>query len=84
MEEHGQSLIELMVVVIIAFLIPIALERFEIRALALVAAEIIAGLVLGKSGLNVIGAGRCRAVRPRYPRTRHVGRSGEHSTSGRS
>ncbi len=55
MEEHGQTLIELMVVVIIAFLIPIVLERFKIRALPLVVAEIIAGLVLGKSGFNVIG-----------------------------
>lgn len=55
MEEHGQSLVSLMIVVGVAFLIPIVLERFRIRALPVVVAEIIAGLLLGKSGFDLIG-----------------------------
>ncbi|MBD2844236.1 monovalent cation:proton antiporter family protein [Paenibacillus sp. IB182496] len=43
-----------MIVVIVAFLIPIVLHHFKIRALPVVVAEIIAGLALGHSGFNLI------------------------------
>ncbi|WP_099159102.1 cation:proton antiporter family protein [Virgibacillus ndiopensis] len=51
--EH-QSLTSLMIVVGIAFFIPIILQRFNLRFIPVVIAEIIAGLLIGKSGLNII------------------------------
>ncbi|MFZ3577181.1 cation:proton antiporter [Virgibacillus sp. DJP39] len=52
MEHH--SLTSLMIVVAIAFFIPIILQRFNLRFIPVVIAEIIAGLVIGKSGFNLI------------------------------
>ncbi len=51
--EH-QSLTSLMIVVGIAFFIPILLQRFNLRFIPVVIAEIIAGLIIGKSGFNII------------------------------
>lgn len=48
------SLVSLMSVVAIAFLIPIILDRFRIRFIPVVVAEIVVGLIMGKSGLNWI------------------------------
>ncbi|TLS38952.1 cation:proton antiporter family protein [Pseudalkalibacillus caeni] len=52
MEQH--SLTSLMVVVGIAFFIPIILQRFKLRFIPVVIAEIIAGLIIGQSGFNII------------------------------
>ncbi|UOQ42762.1 cation:proton antiporter [Halobacillus salinarum] len=52
MEHH--SLTSLMIVVGIAFFIPIILQRLHLRFIPVVIAEIIAGLIIGKSGFNLI------------------------------
>lgn len=53
MEEH-QSLLSLMIVVTLAFLIPILLDRLKWRFLPVVVVEILAGILLGKSGLGIL------------------------------
>jgi CPA2 family monovalent cation:H+ antiporter-2 len=45
----------LMLVVGLAFLIPILLYKLKLRVLPVVVAEIIAGLIIGKSGLQIVG-----------------------------
>jgi Kef-type K+ transport system membrane component KefB/Trk K+ transport system NAD-binding subunit len=52
--EHGNSLMSLMIVVGIAFLVPVLLHRFHMRFLPVVVAEIIVGIVIGKSGFNLV------------------------------
>jgi Kef-type K+ transport system membrane component KefB/Trk K+ transport system NAD-binding subunit len=52
MEHH--SMTSLMLVVGIAFLIPILLLRFNLKVIPVVVAEIIAGIIIGKSGFNII------------------------------
>ncbi len=52
MEHH--SLTSLMIVVGIAFFIPIILQRLHLRFIPVVIAEIIAGLLIGQSGFNLI------------------------------
>lgn len=53
--DHGNSsIVSLMIVVGIAFFIPILLQRFKLKAIPVVVAEIIAGIMIGKSGLNLI------------------------------
>ncbi|SMO65239.1 monovalent cation:proton antiporter family protein [Melghirimyces algeriensis] len=52
MEEH--SVTSLMIVVLVAFIIPIILHRLKWNAIPVVVAEIAAGLLLGESGLKVI------------------------------
>ncbi len=53
MEEHT-SLNSLMIVVAIAFIIPILLHKLRLKLLPVVVAEILAGLLIGKSGFNLI------------------------------
>ncbi len=50
--EHGTSLASLMIVVGVAFLVPVLLHRLKIRFLPVVVAEIIVGIAIGRSGLN--------------------------------
>lgn len=53
--DHGTtSIISLMLVMAVAFFIPILLQRFKLKAIPIVVAEIIAGIIIGKSGLNLI------------------------------
>ena len=52
--EHSTSLTSLMIVVGIAFIIPIVLHRLKLQALPVVVAEIVAGLIIGKSGFNLV------------------------------
>lgn len=54
MEEHGASLASLVIVIIIAFLTPILLHRFRINFIPVVVAEILMGLVIGKSGFDIV------------------------------
>ena len=51
--EHHTSVLSLMVIVAIAFSFPL-LQRFKLKALPVVVAEIIAGIFVGKSGFNII------------------------------
>ncbi|MBH8607670.1 monovalent cation:proton antiporter family protein [Thermoactinomyces sp. CICC 10521] len=53
MEGH-HSLISLMIVVIAAFIVPIVLHRLKWNFIPVVVAEIVVGLVLGKSGFSII------------------------------
>ncbi len=43
-----------MIVVIIAFLVPILLHRFNMRFIPVVVAEIVVGLIIGKSGFHLV------------------------------
>lgn len=52
--EHHTSVLSLMVIVAIAFFVPLLLQRFKLKALPVVVAEIIAGIFVGKSGFNII------------------------------
>lgn len=52
---HGNgSILSLMIVMVVAFLTPIILQRFKLKAIPVVVAEIIAGIIIGKSGLNLV------------------------------
>ncbi|SDN15045.1 monovalent cation:proton antiporter family protein [Bacillus sp. OK048] len=53
MEQHV-SVISLLVVVTIAFVTPILLHRLKLNYIPVVVAEIIMGLVIGKSGFDVV------------------------------
>ncbi|OIK11165.1 sodium:proton antiporter [Bacillus sp. MUM 116] len=48
------SVISLLIVVTTAFLTPIILHRFKLNFIPVVVAEIIMGLIIGKSGFNVV------------------------------
>ena len=53
--DHGTtSIISLMIVTGVAFFIPILLQRFKLKAIPIVVAEIIAGIIIGKSGLDLV------------------------------
>ncbi|MBT2728143.1 cation:proton antiporter [Bacillus sp. ISL-75] len=53
MEQQG-SIISLLIVSIVAFLTPILLHRFKLQFVPVVVAEIIMGLIIGKSGFNLV------------------------------
>ncbi|MDQ0198204.1 monovalent cation:proton antiporter family protein [Neobacillus ginsengisoli] len=53
MAQHA-SVISLLIVVTMAFLTPIILHRFKLNFIPVVVAEIIMGLVIGKSGFNLV------------------------------
>jgi len=53
MEQHA-SITSLMIVIIVAFLTPIFLHRFRLHIIPVVVAEIIMGLIIGKTGLNIV------------------------------
>jgi monovalent cation:H+ antiporter-2, CPA2 family len=53
MEQHA-SVISLLVVVTVAFVTPILLHRLKLFFIPVVVAEIIMGLVIGKSGFNIV------------------------------
>lgn len=52
--EHHSSLLSLAIVVALAFLIPILLQRVRLGNFPVVVAEILAGIIVGKSGLNIV------------------------------
>lgn len=53
--DHGNgSIISLMIVMGVAFIIPILLQRLKLKAIPVVVAEIIAGIIIGKSGFNLV------------------------------
>ncbi|MCA1059470.1 monovalent cation:proton antiporter family protein [Rossellomorea aquimaris] len=53
MEQHA-SVASLVIVILVAFLTPILLHRFKLNFIPVVIAEIIMGLVIGKSGFNLV------------------------------
>ncbi|MCU9612425.1 monovalent cation:proton antiporter family protein [Caldibacillus lycopersici] len=55
--EHGDSITSLVIVIIAAFLTPIVLHRLRLNIIPVVVAEILIGLIIGKSGLNMVHGG---------------------------
>ncbi|PLR97594.1 monovalent cation:proton antiporter family protein [Bacillus sp. T33-2] len=53
MEQHA-SATSLVIVILAAFLTPIILHRLKIKFIPVVVAEIIVGLIIGKSGFNLV------------------------------
>lgn len=53
--EASSSIISLLIVIVVAFLAPIIRERLKLTIIPVVVTEIIAGLIIGKSGFNLIG-----------------------------
>ena len=51
---HGASVTSLVIVILAAFITPILLHRFKLHFMPVVVAEIIIGLIIGKSGFNVV------------------------------
>jgi len=54
MEEHGVSVASLVIVIMVAFLTPILLHRFKLNFIPVVVAEILMGLIIGKSGFDLV------------------------------
>lgn len=52
--EHNASVLSLLIVVTVAFVTPLLLHRLKLNFMPVVVAEIIMGLVIGKSGFNVV------------------------------
>jgi monovalent cation:H+ antiporter-2, CPA2 family len=52
--EHHASVTSLVIVMVVAFLTPILMHRFKLNFLPVVVAEIIMGLLIGKSGFNIV------------------------------
>ncbi|MGM0851859.1 MAG: monovalent cation:proton antiporter family protein [Bacillota bacterium] len=53
MEQHA-SVASLVIVILVAFLTPILLHKFKLNFIPVVIAEIIMGLIIGKSGFNIV------------------------------
>ena len=52
--EHGMSVTSLLIVILVAFMTPIILHKFKLNIIPVVVAEILMGLIIGKSGLNLV------------------------------
>ncbi|WP_077623038.1 monovalent cation:proton antiporter family protein [Sediminibacillus massiliensis] len=52
--EHGESVTSLVIVILAAFITPILMHRFRLKAIPVVVAEIIIGLIIGQSGFNLV------------------------------
>ncbi|GLI85028.1 monovalent cation:proton antiporter family protein [Rossellomorea marisflavi] len=53
MEQHA-SVTSLVIVILVAFLTPILLHKFKLNFIPVVIAEIIVGLIIGKSGFDIV------------------------------
>lgn len=53
MENHA-SVTSLLIVIVVAFLTPILLHRFKLRFIPVVVAEIVMGIIIGKSGFDIV------------------------------
>ncbi|MGP1906660.1 monovalent cation:proton antiporter family protein [Metabacillus sp. JX24] len=51
---HGASFSSLVIVLLAAFITPLILHRFKIKVMPVVVAEIIMGIVIGKSGFDLV------------------------------
>ena len=54
--EHGPSVVSLAIVVLAALLTPILISRLKVNFLPVVVAEIIVGVIIGRSFLNIVDA----------------------------
>ncbi|MGM7700933.1 monovalent cation:proton antiporter family protein [Pseudalkalibacillus sp. Hm43] len=54
--EETHSFMSLLVVILVAFLTPILLNKLRIKMLPIIVAEIIAGLIIGKTGFDIVEA----------------------------
>lgn len=54
MDSHSFSFVPLLIVVSIAFLVPLLLTRFRRLGIPVVVGEILAGIILGRSGLGLV------------------------------
>ena len=54
MNAHHFSFVPLLIVVLLAFIVPVFLGRFKKLGIPVVVGEILAGMLLGKSGFNLI------------------------------
>lgn len=54
--EETHSFMSLLVVVLVAFITPIILNKLRIKILPIIVAEIIAGLIIGKTGFDIVEA----------------------------
>lgn len=52
--EHGLSVTSLLIVIFAAFLTPLILHRLKLNMIPVVVAEIVIGLILGKSGFDIV------------------------------
>lgn len=52
--EHGASVASLVIVILAAFITPIVLHRLKLNFIPVVVAEIIVGLIIGKSGFDLV------------------------------
>ncbi|MCA1039552.1 monovalent cation:proton antiporter family protein [Bacillus infantis] len=52
--EHGASVASLVIVILAAFITPIVLHRLKLSFIPVVVAEIIVGLIIGKSGFDLV------------------------------
>ncbi|MFG6118088.1 monovalent cation:proton antiporter family protein [Thalassobacillus sp. B23F22_16] len=52
--EHGASVTSLVIVILAAFLTPILMHRLKLKVIPVVVAEIIIGLIIGKSGFDLV------------------------------
>ncbi len=55
--EHSASVTSLVIVILAAFITPILLHRLKLTIIPVVVAEIIIGLIIGKSGFDVVHPG---------------------------
>jgi Kef-type K+ transport system membrane component KefB len=53
--EETHSFAPLLIVVVLAFLVPLVLTRFKRRSIPVVVGEIVAGVIVGNSGLQLVG-----------------------------
>lgn len=53
--EESHSFVPLLIVVVLAFFVPLSLSRFKRLRLPVVVGEILAGILFGKSGLGLVG-----------------------------
>jgi CPA2 family monovalent cation:H+ antiporter-2 len=54
MNEVSHSPISLLIVISVAFLVPIVLQRLRFTMVPFIVAEIIVGMIIGKSGFNIV------------------------------
>ncbi|WP_075981417.1 monovalent cation:proton antiporter family protein [Bacillus massilinigeriensis] len=57
MEQHAGSVSSLVIVIVVAFLTPILIHRFKLHFIPVVVAEILMGLLIGKSGFDLVHEG---------------------------
>jgi trk system potassium uptake protein TrkA len=60
--EHGLSFVSLLIVAVVAFLVPLVLTRFQRLRRPMVFGEILAGIIIGNSGMQLVHEGQILEV----------------------